>query len=146
MGSEMCIRDRSELNRVMVKRLVMALLIPLFVVDAMLVHRSREESIAEKKDIDSLISVSELMGTEARVVAVDVYPHNPITYVLAPREILSVRTDLLSKKKIEEAIQLFSPTHVISTKDIDSEFLSDSGKYVQSVPSVIYKNIHFYEY
>ena len=136
----------SELNRVMVKRLVMALLIPLFVVDAMLVHRSREESIAEKKDIDSLISVSELMGTEARVVAVDVYPHNPITYVLAPREILSVRTDLLSKKKIEEAIQLFSPTHVISTKDIDSEFLSDSGKYVQSVPSVIYKNIHFYEY
>ena len=115
-------------------------------INVVLAQKSRNDGISEAVDIRTLIADSQWMGANARIVMVDVLPHNPISYSLAPRELLSVRTDLLAPEKIEQAIELFSPTHLISATKLNDEFLSRVLVFVRTSSTAMYGDLFYYTY
>ena len=107
----------------------------------------RDRSISESQDIESIVDVANQYGIHQKWLSVDVYPHNPISYALAPREFLSIRTDLLDYPKIERAVELFDPLFIISSQELGTTFLSRPIEYLDIVASTLYNgNLYLYKF
>jgi len=127
------------------KVLAPGLLFATLAINVVLANNNRSDALHEAKDIDQLVSASRWIESDARVVMVDIYPHNPFAYALAPRTLLSVRTDLLQADKISKAIDLFDPTHVVSTKAIEELLPLSDLELVQEVAGNMYVELYFYK-
>ena len=129
------------------KRVVIPLCGVLVIVNCYMVHEARVESISESQDIESIVDVANQYGIHQKWLSVDVYPHNPISYALAPREFLSIRTDLLDYPKIERAVELFDPLFIISSQELGTTFLSRPIEYLDIVASTLYNgNLYLYKF
>ena len=132
---------------VLAKKIVLAVCIAMLPMNVFLAHKARSESNMESADINHLRSSLHQLPDDAKIVIVNVFPHNPITYSLVPREVLSVRTRLLDSEKIKKAIDFFEPTHVITTEESGGEFVKESSQYIESVFSSMYNSqLYIYAY
>ncbi|MFK8078798.1 MAG: hypothetical protein AB8B97_00815 [Granulosicoccus sp.] len=82
-----------------------------------------------QKESDSLEQflirlVDEGVEADARVAAFDLSPHSPLAVTLKPRQLLSIRTDMMSPDDISYVLSLYKPTHILVKADIDDAQLS----------------------
>jgi hypothetical protein len=131
----------------LLKKVVFLMFPVLLFTSLVMLHKARQESISERDAIVELRRSVESIDSSAKMVAVDIYPHNPITYILAPREFLSVRTDLLSKDKIARAIEIFNPSYIVSSRDLGGQFMSMPITFLKAIPGQLYKDdLYLYRY
>jgi hypothetical protein len=129
------------------RRYVPFVCLMLVVANTLMVHTSRIESHDEAVGISELENSLKAIGSSARLISVDIYPHNPITYVLGSREFLSVRTNLLEREKIAQAAEIFNPSHVISSREMEHLFFNKQIVLEKTFYSSFYKSeIYLYRY
>jgi len=93
-------------------------LVPLVAVGTYLARYSHNETLKETNKILATEKMfTSVIPDTARVVALDVIPHSPMAYSLQPRQVMSVRTDMLAVADINKAVALFNPTYLISSID-----------------------------
>ena len=77
------------------------------------VNTGRHQSLAEGEEIRRLIKEFETLPVNAKIVGINVKPHNPFSYVVRPREMLFIRTDMLQSNQIKQAIEIFEPDYLV---------------------------------
>jgi len=80
-------------------------------------HVSRGESSFEREQLAKLQQQLQLIPEESRVVGFDLMPHNPFSYIVQPRDILFLRSDMLPDSGAKRAVMLFNPDYYISRGD-----------------------------
>ena len=91
----------------------------------------------------NIIEQVEDIPKDARIVSLDVMPHNPLSYVLRPRDTLFVRSEFLSQKQMFKAIDMFDAEYVISKGDVFMENI-DNVKYINSLESKRFGSLSIY--
>lgn len=122
-----------------------AVITVLFLAGSFLTFQSREESIAEGQDIVSLQEASSWMTETGNVVSIDVMPHNPSAYWLRPRDLLALRSDMLSEEKMQEAVLMFSPKYAVAKRQLPDTYLGVSLEFVAQVDTTIFDTLYFYK-
>lgn len=89
----------------------------LFSVSLFIANVGRKESIGESAEVKRMIQEFSILSEDARIVGIDIKPHNPFSYIVRPRPMLFIRTDLLDEKGIVRAIELFKPNYLIVKRD-----------------------------
>lgn len=78
-----------------------------------IVSVAREESFYEQAQIEYLEGRFATLPIESRIVSLDLMPHNPLSYIARPREVLFLRTDMLDESGIARAIEIFKPEYFL---------------------------------
>lgn len=75
----------------------------------LVVHTGRVQSQNEKEEVNQLADALNMVPHDARIVGIDVKPHNPFSFIVRPRQMLFIRTDMLDEQQIRRAIDMFNP-------------------------------------
>ena len=97
-------------------------------------NTARVEANNQKLEVKKLRSLVSTFPESTRFVGINVKPHNPFSYIVSPREMLFVRTDMLEEKSIEKAMELFKPDYYLIMNDVFS---------VDGVPMGIWESDRF---
>lgn len=108
-------------------------------------HTARQQSMSEASDIETLVQGFDVIPKGVRVVSVDLMPHNPLSYILNSRDVLFVRNNLLSREKIDRAIDLFNTDYFIIRKGGAANWINDEMVYVDSLTSRRFGEIEIYQ-
>lgn len=109
--SEM-LRVRQVSEKYIVFGIVVCFLI-VSVFSGVVVNTGRNQSLAEREEVKRLKSEFEILPVDAKIVGINVKPHNPFSYIVRPREMLFIRTDMLRNNQIKQAIEIFKPEYLI---------------------------------
>ncbi|MFK7857909.1 MAG: hypothetical protein AB8B64_03785 [Granulosicoccus sp.] len=92
------------------------------VMGAYLSYFTAADANKERASLDDFITQLESAGLdeEARVAAFDLSPHSPLAVTIKPRQLLSIRTDMMSPENVAKALDLYAPTHILA-KAVTSE-------------------------
>jgi len=74
---------------------------------------ARVEAITQKNEVETLREILKEYPEDSRFVGINVKPHNPFSYIISPRDMLFVRTDMLDQKGIEKAVGIFKPDYFL---------------------------------
>lgn len=94
------------------------------IVGSYLARVASRDANFEAIELASFVKKLEALGVEetARVAAFDLSPHSPLAISLKPRELLSVRTDMMNDQDISTALKRFKPSYVlVKTTDVSLE-------------------------
>jgi len=113
----------------------------LFLMSLAIVHSGRNQSRNEGQEVERLVQEVSVLPADARIVGIDVKPHNPFSFIVRPRNMLFIRTDMLNESQIDRAIKLFDPTYF---------FVSDnkykvSGKLIVKLDTRRFGELFVYE-
>ena len=99
--------------------MVYAVVICLIGFNGYISHISKLQSIQEARDIGHLTAQIKNFKKHdgTRLSVVDVMPHNPLSYVLRPSDVLFVRTGMLTPQKIEKSLSIFKPDLIIAPRE-----------------------------
>ena len=88
-------------------------LISLFGLSLAMAHSGRQQSLTQEMNVSEMLELVSDIPENASIVGIDVKPHNPFSYIVRPRDMLFIRTDMLETPQIERAIELFQPDYYI---------------------------------
>jgi len=84
---------------------------------ALISNISHAEAEYERTQLSELKEHLQQIPRDSRVVGINIMPHNPFSYVIQPREMLFIRTDMLEQVEIDRAVALFNPDFFLSRDD-----------------------------
>lgn len=115
--------------------------IGLVAVDLRLAVHAKHEAEFEAQELEFVQEALAVIPENARIVSIDIMPHNPISYVVRPRDVLFIRTDLLEQAGIRESIAAFRPDYFITN---ENEPFSN-GELVNSVSTEKFGDIKVFD-
>lgn len=114
-------------------------LVNLYVLDV-----ARKESFVEQNDLTRIKNELGMIDDIDRIASFDVMPHNPVSYLLQPKPLLAIRTDMLSEGHIIEALLRFSPDHLISTHPLERNIYGLRILPEADIRDTIFGNLYVY--
>ena len=105
------------------------------------VQYGRTQSLSEAKEIERLEHELAAVPDNARIVGINIKPHNPFSYIVRPRQMLFIRTDMLDQKQSERAIDLFDPDYFVVRL---SDEYQTQGKFVKRFDTKMFGKLAVY--
>lgn len=119
-----------------------AFCVVLVLLNLFIAHRTREESLFEAKHMALLEEkINQVIPFDANVAGLDIKPHNPFSYAVRPRNMLFIRTDMVSDVSVNKALHSFEPDYLIVKKQ--SSFVV--GVEVEKWKSELFGELYFYK-
>lgn len=123
------------------KRLILAGVLGSLVISTIMVRSARQESFDEHAQLSALEEKMKIIPAVSRVVGINLMPHNPFSVIAKPRDILFIRTDMLSEKSVSDAIAIFQPDYFI----VHDAKLKIKGELVDQWNSEFFGNMAVYK-
>ena len=105
------------------------------------VQYGRTQSLSEAKEIERLEQELAVVPDNARIVGINIKPHNPFSYIIRPRQMLFIRTDMLNQKQSDRAIDLFDPDYCVVRL---SDKYQTQGKFVKRLETKMFGELAVY--
>lgn len=119
--------------------------LPLCLVLAVNVVTMVKASKQSRYESAQMIHVAEEIGRyvpeTARLASLNHSPHNPMSYLLRPREVLFIKSKLLQPDRVAKAIELFKPEYMLVRKELPDSTMELVGK----VPDTMFGDILIYK-
>lgn len=105
-----------------------ALLLLTILLSALMAQKTRTQGHHEATAIENVRKKLQFLPETSKVLTLDSEHELKLSYILRPRDILVARSDLIQSKSLVTAIRLFKPDYLVSTNQIEPDFLNISKK------------------
>jgi len=90
---------------------------------AIFAHHLHQDSEQEAAGIEEFKKLTRVIGEHERIATIGVWRHGPMANLLRPRPYLTIRPNHLSENSVQEALELFKPSVLITQNySVKSQF------------------------